>query len=120
MDKALVYSTPEVDMILPKRLLLLGAAPVAIAAMYGGSVAFAQSSEPTPSTTPQQTTPATPTDPTTPGTPSSPRDAHSSADCPNMGGSGGSGGTSDSSQDSGSTTQTRFAPRGARSSSVAY
>lgn len=104
-------------MILPKRLLLLGAAPVAVAALYGGSVAFAQSGEPTPSTTPQQTTPA---NPTTPGTPGGPRGTHNSADCPNMGGSGGSGGSSDNSQGSGSTSQTRFAPRGARSSSVAY
>lgn len=107
-------------MILPKRLLLLGAAPFAVAALYGGSVAFAQSGEPTPSTTPQQTSPADPSNPTSPGTPGGPRGTHSSADCPNMGGSGGSGGSSDSSQGSGSSTQTRFAPRGARSSSVAY
>lgn len=103
-------------MILPKRLLLIGAAPFAVAALYGGSVAFAQSGEPTPSTTPQQTSPA-PTNPTTPGTPGTPKGTHDSANCPNMGGSGGS---SDSSQGSGTSTQTRFHARGARTSSVAY
>ena len=103
-------------MILPKRLLLIGAAPFAVAALYGGSVAFAQSGEPTPSTTPQQTSPA-PTNPTTPGTPGTPRGGHSSANCPNMSGSGGS---SDSSQGSGMSSQTRFHSRGAHSSSVAY
>ena len=117
MDKALVYSTSEVEKILHKRLLLLGAAPFAVAALYGGSVAFAQSGEPTPSATPQQTAPAAPTDPSAPG---GPNGHHSSADCPHMGGSGGPGGSSDSSQGSGSTTQTRLAPRGADSSSVAY
>ena len=103
-------------MILPKRLLLIGAAPFAVVALYGGSIAFAQSGEPTPSTTPQQTSPA-PTNPTTPGNPGTPKGGHSSVNCPNMGGSGES---SDSSQDPGTSPQTRFHSRDVHSSSVAY
>ena len=82
---------------LPKRVLIAAGLPVAVAAIYGGSVAFAQSGEPTPSA---DGTPAAPT--------------HNSADCPHMGDSGGS---SDSSQ-GGATQQTRFAPRGSRGPST--
>src|SRR4029077_19139779 len=97
-----VPSPQEVDMQLSKRVLLAAAAPFALAAVYGGSVAFAQSGEPTPSsdgTTPPQQTDPTPT-PSTPG-----NGQHDPSNCPNMGGSG------DSSGGSGSSQQTRFAPR---------
>lgn len=96
---------------LPKRVLIAAGLPVAVAAIYGGSVAFAQSGEPTPSA---DGTPAAPTNPapTNPGTP--PNGTHNSADCPHMGDSGGS---SDSSQ-GGATQQTRFAPRGSRGPST--
>ncbi|MGE3073558.1 MAG: hypothetical protein AB7N24_05650 [Dehalococcoidia bacterium] len=88
---------------LPRKILLAGAAPFAIAAVYGGSIAFAQSGEPTP--TPNDgstdTTPA-PDAPTPP--------THAPGDmangCPGMGGSD----SSDSSDTSGATTQTRFRP----------
>ena len=108
---------------LPKRLLLVGAAPFALAAVYGGSIAFAQSSEPTPSTgsgTTQQedTTPATPTTPE-----HAPRNGMSAEDCPNMGGPGSGSSTGGSgTSDSGSTTQTRTRPaRGSQQpATVAY
>lgn len=91
-------------MLSPKRLLLIGAAPFAIAALYGGSIAFAQSDEPAPSTTPEQTTPANPT------TPGSGKDSRG---CPEKDGS------SDSSQ-SNSTSVSDFRQRGPRTSSAVY
>lgn len=98
---------------LPRKLLLAGAAPFAIAAVYGGSIAFAQSGEPspTPSAGSTDTAPA-------PDAPTPPTHAHGDMKdgCPNMGGSG----SSDSSDTSGAT-QTRFRQtRGAPSGSAFY
>lgn len=90
-----------------KQLLLLGAAPFALAALYGGSVAFAQSGEPSPSATPEQTAPADPT----PGTNNGGWDK----DCPGKDGSG----SSDGSQSS-TNTQVRRGPRAGQVSSSAY
>jgi hypothetical protein len=104
---------------LTRRIWITGAVPLAVAALYGGSVAFADNS-PAPSNgsdtsgvltqQPSPTAPAAPTDPGTP--PGGGSGVHDSSDCPNMGGSGGS---SDSSQ-SGTSTQTRLAPRSHTSS----
>lgn len=106
-----------------KRTLLAGAAPLALATILGGSVAFAanlsgsgpaatgagvvnQQADPTPA----PTKPASPASPTTPG-----ERNHDGTNCPNMGGSGGtnngSGGTAQS---------TSFRGRGAAPSSAIY
>lgn len=88
----------------PKRTALAIALPLGALAIFGGSVAFAQTGgDGSPSSTPSQApTPApdgtSPTTPTTPGT----HGMHDSADCPNMGGS------DSAAPDSGSTTGTSF------------
>ena len=92
--------------LVPKRLLLVGAAPLAIAALYGGSLAFAQSGEPaTP--TPDNGTPAqdaAPTAPTTPG---------NGKDCP-------PGAGSDSEQSSGTGGLTQLRNRGQHGGATLY
>ena len=90
----------------PKRTLLAVGLPLGALALFGGSVAFAQtggdgSSTTTPSQTPSPAPGggAAPTSPTTPGTPRQ----HDPANCPNMGGS-----QSTQSGSSGSSTGTSF------------
>ena len=106
--------------LVPKRLLLAGAAPLAIAAVYGGSLAFAQSGEQTP--TPDDGTPtqdATPTTPDGNGSPETPGDdgtPRGEKDCPR--GSGGSG--SDSEEGSGSADPTQLRTRSQRGGSALY
>ena len=109
--------------LVPKRLLLVGAAPLAIAAVYGGSLAFAQSGEPTPpgSGTPGED--AVPeTTPTTPDT--APDDAApgTEKDCGHGGrGSGGSGSRSGETPESGGTADpTQLRTRSQRGGPTLY
>lgn len=94
----------------PKRLLLAAAAPLAIAAVYGGSVAFAQAT-PGDSSSPSNVRAQEGT-PTTPGTPATPGGSHDSSGCPNKGGSDG--------DDSGASQQTRVRSHRGPSSALAY
>lgn len=87
----------------PKRTALAIALPLGALAIFGGSVAFAQtggdgSSSSTPSQAPSPTPAPDGTAPTMPGTPG----MHDSADCPNMGGS------DSAASAGGSTTGTSF------------
>jgi hypothetical protein len=81
---------------LPKRALLAVGLPLGALALFGGSVAFAQSqgdgSSSSTDTPAQQAPSPTPggSAPTAPGTPGTPG-THDPANCPNMGGSGSSG-----------------------------
>ncbi|MGE0599214.1 MAG: hypothetical protein AB7J35_07785 [Dehalococcoidia bacterium] len=89
--------------ILPRKILLAGAAPFAIAAVYGGTIAFAQSGEPT-------TSPGAGTTDTSPAPDAPSPQTHAPGDmangCPGMSGDN----SSDSSETSGAITQTRFRP----------
>ena len=97
--------------VIPKRLLLAGVAPFALAAVYGGSLAFAQSGEPTPAPT-QDSAPESPATPAPIDPETAPDDTRRG--CPEKGGAGGSE-SSDSAQPD---TSTQLRSRsGARSAS---
>ncbi len=106
--------------LVPRRLLLVGAAPLAIAAVYGGSLALAQSGEPTPSGSGTPTEEAAPetTPETTPNTPEAAPDGAAPGtekDCDHgsrgSGGSGSDSGETPESDGSADPTQLRARPQ---------
>ena len=100
-----------------KRVVLAVAAPLALASIVSGGVAFAASQSgsagvgDTPAVIQQQApgpTPAPPADPNAPTTPGGGNGTHNPANCPNMGGSTNGPGSSNSSGSTSGATQTSF------------
>ena len=113
----------------PRRLAIIGIAPVALAAIYGGSLAFAQSGEPTTPTPTEDAAPNTPATPdsTAPETaPDSTAPRRGGRDCADKGGSGSDTGEAPAPSDSGTPettepeTSTQLRSRPGSSSSPAF